>query len=123
MEGEMKSDSKLPQIGILIFVVFGFLFLAMSVPRFLPPEPEFLGTNFGVLDGVGARELGMTEIFARIASSVFFVMVAAVIAAYLGKASSAPSVEEFDPDRTLNIFEPPYDKSPILARITVVEIE
>jgi carbon starvation protein CstA len=123
MEGEMKSDSKLPQIVILVFVVFGFLFLAMSVPRLLPPSPDFLGTNASVIPAASATELGMRDIFTRIASSLFFVMVASVIAVYLGKSSPAPSPEEFDPDRTLPIFETPYQTSPLLARINVVDIE
>jgi hypothetical protein len=112
----MKSDSKLPQVAVLVFVVFGFLFLAMSVPRLLPADPA-------VMVGASASEFGMRDIFTRIASSLFFVMVASVIAVYLGKSSPEASLEEFDPDRTLNLFEKPYDKSPILARINVVDIE
>ena len=117
----MKSESKLPQSLILIFVVFGFLFLAMSVPRFLPKEPDFLPITAGMMQITDVSNPAKDAV-SRVAITIIALMAAGAFAAYLGKSSAAPEAEEFDPDRTLSVFEAPYD-APVLARINVVEIE
>ena len=117
----MKSESKLPQSLILIFVVFGFLFMAMSIPRFLPKEPDFLPMTAGMMQITDVSHT-VKDTMSRVAITIIALMAAGALAAYLGKSSAAPEAEEIDPDRTLSVFEAPYD-APVLARINVVETD
>src|SRR5690242_18878627 len=116
----MKSDSKLPHILVTIFVVFGFLFLAMSVPRFLPAEPDFAQVTKGAVLSAGSI-LGAAakDMLRCLVTTLVISTIISVIPARISRYFDSANFGKFKQSELFRTLSNPFGNPPVMVPIKV----